>query len=543
MTFVKQRLRMPAVNDFFASIVVFLVALPLCMGIAIASGMPPESGIVTGVVGGMVVSLLGGCQLQVSGPAAGLAVLVAELLAKFGLEKLAMIIALAGMIQLAAGVIGMAQWFRAVPPSVINGMLSGIGVLIFASQFHVMVDDGPKHSGLQNLLSIPESIYKGITPAAGTTHEEAAVIGIITILVLLCWDRFVPKKLKSIPGSLVAIILAASITAGFNLPIKMVHLPSNLLTATHGFNWAGILSDLHTDILWNAVAVAFIASAETLLTATALDKMHRGVRTNYDRELSAQGVGNIICGMLGSLPMTGVMVRSGVNLAAGAKTRWSSFFHGMWLLAFVCLLPWLVERIPLSSLAALLVFTGYKLANFKIIKELKRFGRSELAIYGVTVTLIVTTDLLTGVIAGVVMALGKLIYIFSHLEIFVTTDESAKRTDITLKGAATFLSLPKLADILDSVPGNTELHIHLEALEHIDHACLDLLMSWDKSHQSSGGNLVMDWDTLGMVFRDRRRNTREGAVKQFRKMPAEQPAPSTTDDTDLGVTVATGDSK
>jgi MFS superfamily sulfate permease-like transporter len=276
--------------------------------------------------------------------------------------------------------------------------------------------------------------------------------------------------------------------------------------------------------------VAFIASAETLLTAAALDKMHRGARTEYDRELIAQGVGNTLAGIVGGLPMTGVMVRSGVNLSAGAKTRWSGFMHGCWLLVAVVSIPHVVERIPTSALAALLVYSGWKLANFKVLKELKKYGKGEIAIYGLTIALIVSTDLLTGVIAGVALAAAKLLYTFSHLEIFVATDVANRRTDISLKGAATFLALPKLADALESVEPDMELHIHLDGLDYVDHACLDLLMSWDKQVQQSGGSLVIDWDTLGNVFRDRRKQARkvpENPVitKQFRKLSPEQLQP------------------
>jgi MFS superfamily sulfate permease-like transporter len=290
---------------------------------------------------------------------------------------------------------------------------------------------------------------------------------------------------------------------------------------------------LHPDLIGAALMVAFIASAETLLTAAALDKMHRGARTDYDRELMAQGVGNTICGIVGGLPMTGVMVRSGVNLAAGAKTRWSAWMHGLWLLVAVMSIPHVVERIPTSALAALLVYSGWKLANFKVLKELKKYGKGELAIYGITIALIVSTDLLTGVIAGVALAAAKLLYTFSHLEIHTAIDEQGRRTDISLKGAATFLALPKLADALESVEPDMELHIHLDGLDYVDHACLDLLMSWDKQVQQSGGSLVIDWDTLGNVFRDRRKTGRkvpENPVitKQFRKLPPEQLQPPAT---------------
>lgn len=517
------------VSDFLASIVVFLVALPLCMGISIASGLAPEAGLITGIVGGLLVAAIGGCQLQVSGPAAGLAVVIVELVTRFGIEKLGVIILIAGLIQITGGALKLAQWFRAVPPSVIHGMLSGIGILIFASQFHVMVDDAPKGSGINNLISIPGAIMKAVTPNHMASHEEAALVGMITLITLLVWDKGAKqvKLLKPIPGSLIAVALAAAITAFCALPIKLVKLPDSLLGSLRFPTWDAISGMMHVDILGAGLMMAFIASAETLLTAAALDKMRTGSRTNYDRELIAQGVGNSICGVIGGLPMTGVMVRSGVNLSAGAKTRLSSVLHGVWLLLAVALIPHVVERIPTSALGALLVFSGWKLANFKVIGELKKVSRGELAIYGITVALIMTTDLLTGVVTGVVLAACKLLYTFSRLDVHIATDTVHRRTDITLKGAATFLALPKLADALESVDPDMELHIHLDGLDYVDHACLDLLMSWDKSHQSAGGSLVIDWDTLGTVFKDRRKRDRDFVVtKQFRKADVDTPTSS-----------------
>lgn len=518
----KYDLQKDFVYDFFSSVVVFLVALPLCMGIAIACNLPPALGIITGIIGGLLVGPLSGSPLQVSGPAAGLVVIVLELVRQHGMEKMSLVILLAGLIQVVAGFSKLAQWFRAVPPSVVNGMLSGIGVLIFASQFHVMVDDSPKGSGIQNLLSIPFSIWKGIVPGDTTTHHIAAPVGLATILVILGWNRFVRGKLKLIPGSLVAVIFATIIATSLNLPIKRVSLPQDLTEAI-SFPPAIQLSWLKDkEVLLDALAVALVATAETLLTATALDKMHRGARTNYDRELLAQGVGNSVCGALGVLPMTGVMVRSSVNVTAGARSRLSAFLHGLWLLLFVTLLPQLVRLVPVCSLAALLVHTGWKLADLKIVAHLRKFGRSEVAIYAATVITIISVDLLTGVLTGIALSIAKLLYIFCHLEIHVAEDSQRNRIDVSLKGSATFLNLPRVAAILEDVKSDSELHFHLEGLEYIDHACLDLLMNWDKQQQSSGGSLVIDWGTLGTVFKDRRRRGRETKTKEFRreKLPA-----------------------
>ncbi|MFN9633507.1 MAG: SulP family inorganic anion transporter, partial [Erythrobacteraceae bacterium] len=307
-------------RDFLASIVVFLVALPLCMGIAIASGAPPALGLITGIVGGLVVGSLAGSPLQVSGPAAGMAVLVYQLVNEHGLMMLGVVGLIAGALQLLAGVFKLGQWFRAISPSVIHGMLAGIGVLIFASQFHVMLDDAPRAGGLANIAAIPEAIIK-VFPADGSVHHLAAMAGIITIATIILWNRFKPKRLALLPGPLLGVIVGTTFAVIFALPITLVAVPVNLTDALNIPTTEALKSALDPDILTLGIVFAFVASAETLLCATAVDKMHIGVRTQYDKELRAQGIGNLICGVLGSLPMTGVIVRSAANVEAGATSR------------------------------------------------------------------------------------------------------------------------------------------------------------------------------------------------------------------------------
>ncbi|MDZ4833096.1 MAG: SulP family inorganic anion transporter [Candidatus Melainabacteria bacterium] len=497
-------------KDLLASVVVFLVALPLAMGISIASGMPPATGLITCIVGGLIVAPIAGSPLQVSGPAAGLSVIVYEILQQHGAEKLGVIIVLAGIMQLAMGIMKMGQWFRAVSPAVVNGMLAGIGILIFASQFHVMLDDAPKSTGLLNLAGIPVSLFDRLTETAVNSSHIAGCLGVLTIVVIILWEAIPIKQIKMIPSSLVAVVLATALTAIFNLPIKHVELPENLFSVVKVPTHWGHFWDLN--ILLEAMGLALLASAETLLSAIAVDKMQPLNRTKYDKELLAQGVGNTICGMLCSLPMTGVIVRSSVNIRAGAKSRMSAFFHGLWIFLLVISFPAMLRLIPTSALAALLVYTGYKLTNFKIVKELRRADKIEVAIYFITMGAIVATDLLTGVMTGVALSIAKLVYMFSHLEIKTVTNaenQTATQTAVHLRGAATFLNLPKLAEALESVPPNTELHIHLEELDYVDHASLEMIMTWEQQHKATGGLLVIDWGTLGSMFRDRRRTPRE----------------------------------
>lgn len=493
-------------RDLLASVVVFLVALPLCMGIAIASNMPPSAGLITGIVGGLVVGFLAGSPLQVSGPAAGLAVLVWQLVEKHGPEMLGVIVLFAGLIQLIAGIFKLGQWFRAVSPAVIHGMLAGIGILIFASQFHVMLDYRPIGTGVQNLVGIPGALINALT--AGDGHLTAGQIGLLTIASIFAWSAFAPKILKPVPAPLVGVAVAMVVAALFHIVnIKFVDVKSDLLTSVLSGSTLPSLSNLwritEPGILVGAFSIAFIASAETLLCATAVDQMHSGPRTKYDQELSAQGVGNTICGFLGALPMTGVIVRSSANVEAGAQTRASAILHGVWLLIFVAALPWALGYIPLSALAAVLVFTGYKLAYPRILPTLMKYGRGEVIIYVATIIVIVLTDLLTGVLTGLALSLGKLLYSFSHLQVIREENPSENRVDVYLKGAATLIRLPLLAKELETLKPNANVRVHIGDLDYIDHACIDLLTNWDKQRRATGGSLEIEWEGLANKYKSR----------------------------------------
>ncbi len=633
-------------QDILASVVVFLVALPLCMGIAIASGVPVAAGLITGIVGGLVVGWIAGAPLQVSGPAAGLTVIIFDLVQHHGLEVLGIVVIVGGALQLAAGLLRYGRWFRAVSPAVIHGMLAGIGVLILSSQFHVMVDDAPKGSGIENLLSIPSAIRKGLPmPTLGTveertakrellqqfgtlheqqvqlrervseliptppksegegdnaegdaallresplldptqlqplakteqelstrlgsligtleadgiiesardpaalqaavsnsqermqaaiqvlqegdtsrvrssqanlqlgledlldelkSHDWAAKIGLLTILVLILWNLFSPAKLKLIPAPLLAVIIATAVAALLRLPVLYVEVPDNLWSEIHLPSLAVLQNVSWRVVLQAGIVLAVVASAETLLCATAVDQMQTETRTNYNRELAAQGIGNLVCGFLGALPMTGVIVRSSANVEAGGKTRLSTILHGLWLLVFVSLLAFVLRMIPTAALAAMLVYIGYKLINIKAIRELHKYGWGEVAIYAATVGMIVCTDLLTGVLVGIGLSAAKLLYTFSHLVATLDIDQANRQAVLRLEGAATFVRLPVLAEELEKVPGDVELHVDFQQLDYIDHACLDLLSNWEKQHHATGGTLVIDWDTLHANFR------------------------------------------
>jgi MFS superfamily sulfate permease-like transporter len=508
-------------SDALASVVVFLVALPLCMGVSIASGVPPTAGLITGIVGGLIVGFLAGSPLQVSGPAAGLTVLVWQLVQHHGLAMLGIIVLIAGLIQVLAGILKLGQWFRAVSPAVIHGMLAGIGVLIFASQFHVMLDNKPIGSGIENLIGIPAAVINSISENGSSM--QALYIGILTIVMIAVWVNFAPKKLKVLPPPLIAVLFSVGIAAFFQLKIK--YIPdllanpddiNNIWTVIQYPTLENLKRAFEPAIFTAAVSVAFIASAETLLSASAVDKLHQGERTKYDRELTAQGVGNTICGVMGVLPMTGVIVRSTANVEAGGKTRAATIMHGGWLLLFATVLPFTLSYIPVASLAAVLVCTGYKLAYPKVIPELLKYGKSEVAIYIVTIVMIVATNLLEGVLIGLGLSMLKLLQAFTHLEINWDEDIVINRVHLYLKGAATLIRLPKLAATLDEVRPGAEVHIHFEHLNYIDHACLDLLSSWEIQHELTGGKLIIEWEELSARYHMKRTGAQQEDTRIIR---------------------------
>ncbi|TQT99972.1 SulP family inorganic anion transporter, partial [Xanthomonas perforans] len=271
----------------------------------------------------------------------------------------------------------------------------------------------------------------------------------------------------------------------------------NLFSAISIPSISDIFGVFNHTLLVSAVTFAFIASAETLLSAAAVDRMHQGARTQYDRELAAQGVGNMLCGFLGALPMTGVIVRSAANVQAGAATRASTILHGSWLLVFAMLLPWLLRMTPVACLAGILVYTGVKMIKIGQVKELATYGRGTAAIYLATTFAIVATDLLTGVLIGFGLSLFRLALHSSRLKVEVR--EHADKKDemhLTLQGSATFLKVPAMARTLESVPPNTALHLDVAKLHHVDHACIELLRDWSRNAASRGCELVVDWKEL-----------------------------------------------
>lgn len=483
-------LQLPAAGvlarDFSASIVVFLVAMPLCMGIAIASGVPAERGLITGIIGGIVVGFLAGSPLQVSGPAAGLAIVVFELVRDKGLSALGPILILAGLIQVIAGIMKLGGWFRAISPAVVHGMLAGIGVLIVVGQFHVLFDAKPLPSGLENLAAVPGRLL-GLSAIHLSGVEFAFAIGMVTIAAMLGWEKLRPTTMRQVPGALVGV-LAGTLTAFlFGLDVTRVSVPESIVAAIALPGSDLFATWLDPSILAAALAIAFIASAETLLSAAAVDRMHDGVRTNYNKELRAQGIGNLLCGLAGALPMTGVIVRSSANVQAGATTRLSTILHGAWILGFVALLPWLLREIPMAALGAILVVTGWRLVSVTHARHLfHNYGALPVVIWAVTLIVVVAEDLLTGVLVGIGLSLLELLPNLKRLRLKVETRNGVEGTSMQLAGSATFVTLPKLSDALEALPAGVPVQLDVSRLKAVDHTSAEMLKDWLQRRRAAG---------------------------------------------------------
>jgi carbonic anhydrase len=461
------------VADLPASLVVFLVALPLCMGIALASGAPIISGLIAGVVGGLVVGLFGGAPLQVSGPAAGLAVMVFGFIQQLGLTTTFAVVAAAGVLQMLLGGLKVARAALAISPAVIHGMLAGIGILIVLGQVHIVLGGAPQSSAWQNLKELPGQI--------ADIHGPAAVLGLLTIGLLVLWQVMPVKRLKAVPGPLVAVVGATVVAALWGADVTRVQLPENLLgnfqlpSLPEG-NWGAFVAAV--------LSLALVASAESLLCAVATDKMHSGPRANLDKELFAQGMANTVSGLVGGLPISGVIVRSAANIGAGAKTRVSGFMHGVWLLLFVTLLGSVAGLVPLTVLAGLLVVVGVKLVNVDHIRELHH--RGELPVYAVTVAGVVGINLLAGIGLGLLVAMLRLLWHLGSVRVDVRKQGDAYRVNVS--GALTFVGVPRLSTALARVPTGAKVELDL-ALETLDHSGHEALENWCDTHRKTGGSV------------------------------------------------------
>ncbi|ABK04708.1 Carbonate dehydratase [Arthrobacter sp. FB24] len=463
--------------DLPASLVVFLVAVPLSLGIAAASGAPVMAGLIAAAVGGIVAGSLGGSPLQVSGPAAGLTVIVAGLIEQFGWPVTCAITAAAGVLQALLGLARVGRVALAIAPVVVHAMLAGIGITIVLQQLHVMLGAESASEAWENIMGMPGSFL--------AADIAAAVLGAVVIALLLGW-KHLPPAVRRVPGPLVAVIAATALSLPFN--VDRITFDGSLLGALAfpelpDGNW--------TAVVLGVVTIALIASVESLLSAVAVDKMHHGRRTDFNRELLGQGAANVTSGMLGGLPVTGVIVRSATNLEAGARTRKSAILHGVWVLVFSLLLAGLIQLIPQAVLAGLLIVIGSRLVRAADIRTARRTG--DLTVYGVTLFCVVFVNLLVGVLTGLVLAVALVLWRVArasiHAEPAGTGD--GKRWRVVIDGSCSFLSLPRLSAVLASVPAGAHVTVELE-VDFLDHPVHDTLDAWRNRHVGNGGTVVVE---------------------------------------------------
>jgi len=464
--------------DVPASLVVFLVALPLSLGIAIASNAPPLAGLIAAIVGGVVAGALGGSPLQVSGPAAGLTVIVAGLIAEFGWALTCAITVCAGLLQIVFGLSKLGRAALAISPMVVHAMLAGIGVTIALQQLHVLLGGETHSSAWHNITFLP--VHMAEMDSAGLA------IGVLAIAILVLWRRM-PATVRRIPGPLVAIVVASVAAAVFAPGVARISLDGSLLDALalpgipQG-NWAGFAVGV--------VTVALIASVESLLTAVAVDRMQTRTRSDLDRELVGQGAANMVSGAIGGLPITGVIVRSSANVAAGARTRASSMLHGLWILAFALPFAGLAQQIPMAALAGLLIVIGIQLVKISHIETARRTG--ELVVYLVTIVGVVFVNLLQGVILGLAVSVLLVLWRVAHAK--VTAEPAGEdRWLVTIEGTCTFLSLPRLHQVLDTVTPGSFVEFRM-SVSYIDHAAQDFIDAWQQRHEACGGSVKVERD-------------------------------------------------
>jgi carbonic anhydrase len=467
------RLRSILRHDLPSSIVVFLVALPLSLGIAIASNAPVLAGLIAAIVGGIIVGALGGSPLQVSGPAAGLTVVVAGLVSDFGWGVTCLITVAAGLLQVLLGLSRVARAALAISPVVVHAMLAGIGITIALQQAHVLLGGKSKSTAWHNLIGLPGQIVGA--------HRTGVFLGVLVIAILVAW-RWVPAKMRRVPGPLVAIVAVTVISVVFPFHVRRIDLDGSPLDAVqlpdlpHG-NWGAIGIGV--------ITVALIASVESLLSAVSVDRMHNGPRTDFDRELIGQGVANVVSGTIGGLPITGVIVRSSTNVNAGAKSRAAAILHGVWILLFTVPFAELVEEIPAAALAGLLIVIGIQLLKPAHIETALKHG--DLAVYVVTAVSVIFLNLLLGVMIGLALAIA-----LTGCRVIRAKVEAKPVRDqwhVGIEGAAcTFLALPRLTRVLASIPASHMVSVTI-SVNYMDHAAHQAITDWRHQYEATGGRV------------------------------------------------------
>ncbi|MFD6530225.1 SulP family inorganic anion transporter [Streptomyces sp. NPDC060184] len=495
-----RRFRVTA-GDLSASITVFLIAVPMSLGLAVAMDAPLEAGLISAALGGIVAGLIGGTPLQVSGPSAGLTVVTAELIQVYGWRTTCAITIGAGLLQILLGSLRAARAALAVSPAIVHGTLAGIGVAIALAQLHIVLGGSPQSSAVDNALALPEQLAR-ISPAA-------PLIGALTIALLVLWPRIpgrAGRALRRIPAALASVAVATAVASVAAPRISRVDLPS----------WSShLLPEMpHGPVLALATAmftVMLVGSLESLLAAVAVDKLAsdraaqhatrepdmplpRVARSDLDRELRGQGITNTLAGLLGGLPISGGAVRSSANVRAGATGRAATVLHGVWVLLAAAFLVAVLEWIPLAALAALVMVVGIQMVNYAHIRNVHR--HREFLVYGATITGVVGFGVLAGVAIGIAAAVGMALHRLARTR--VTVSESDGRYLVIVRGQLTFLAVPRLSRILNQLPQGVDAIVELDGF-FMDHAAYEAIQDWRATQVAHGGSIVFTGRSGGRI--------------------------------------------
>lgn len=478
-------------SDLTSGFLVFLIALPLCLGISMASGFPPFAGIITAMVGGLLVSPIMGSRLSIKGPAAGLISIAVAAVAELGNGDMAAgyryalaVVVLTGVFQVAFALLKLGRYVDFFPTSAVHGMLAAIGIIIIAKQVPVLLGATPEAKNpIGLLLEIPQLIQRA------DTHD--AIVGLVSLALLFGYAWLPFKKFKAtVPPQLIVLVLGIGLGAYFVLDPKfLVNLPDSFAA---GFVFPDF-SMIGAGATWKYVVMfALVGSLESLLTVKAVDGLDPYLRkSDANRDLLAVGLGNSVSGLLGGLPMIAEVVRSSANVGNGAKTRWANFYHGLALLLFVALLPGLLRMIPLSALAAMLIFTGYRLANPKLFRSTLNIGWDQMTVFMVTIVLTLAEDLLVGIFAGILVefVLQLLTMKGGAKALFkakVHTQSGEKGAHVVLEGAFSFANIIRLGQALEPVKQSQNVVLDARGALMLDHSTMELLHS--VQHEVERGN-------------------------------------------------------
>jgi MFS superfamily sulfate permease-like transporter len=482
-------------SDLQSGFLVFLIALPLCLGISVASGFPPSAGIITAIIGGLLVSRINGSYLTINGPAAGLIVVVLAAVqalgegdALAGYRYTLAAIVVASILQVLLGVFKMGQLSSFFPASVVHGMLAAIGIIIIATQTHVMLGVTPEPGSLFSIIAqIPHSLFN--------MNTDIVLIGFLGLLILIIW----PLIGSRIPAPVIVVLVGIVFAWHFGLAQEPATSGSNYLVAIPDNFLAGFyfpdFSKLFTIAFWEAVlSISLVGSLESLLSAAAVDKLDPYKRSSdLDRDLTAVGLGNLVAGLMGGFPMIAEIVRSSDNISNGAKTAWANFFHGLIMLLFVVLFTGFIQSIPLASLAALLVYTGYRLASPETFANVLDVGKEQFLMFVVTIIGVLAADLLVGVALGIVVKLAinlvQGVWPGNLFKIHFTVQQQDNDTlVIKLLGSALFSNFLPLKKALARLESGKTIIFDFTDGYLIDHTVMEFIHDFRQNYEAQGGH-------------------------------------------------------